>query len=268
MNYLDQYYKNICEQLEQQIMILEKKIKHKKSKMADRDYDGDGKIESSTDEWKGSRDRAIKANMQEASDIEVVEELLEELFDENDLDLIIEAAEKKKWIQKAIKKEGSLRKTLKAKKGEKIPEKKLQAAAKKGGKTGKRARLALTLKKLNEESKSSNHGEIASLFLSNSHEGTDHTHKTYPLLPPDLHKKLIGLVGDEVRRFERADTSEISSKLSGLAQSNKQLHQAVSMLKASGFDNHPAIKMLDSLRDQYNDALKMSERSRYDNPPR
>ena len=55
---------------------------------------------------------------------------------------------KKNWIQKAIKKPGALRKSLKIKKGQKIPQKKLQAAAKKGGKLGKRARLALTLKRL------------------------------------------------------------------------------------------------------------------------
>jgi len=55
---------------------------------------------------------------------------------------------KKRWIQKAIKKPGALRKSLKIKKGQKIPLKKLQAAAKKGGKLGQRARLALTLRRL------------------------------------------------------------------------------------------------------------------------
>lgn len=54
----------------------------------------------------------------------------------------------KMWIQKAIKKPGSLRKSLGVKKGKKIPAKKLAAAAKKGGKIGKRSRLALTLKSL------------------------------------------------------------------------------------------------------------------------
>jgi len=52
-----------------------------------------------------------------------------------------------KWIQSSIKKPGSLRKTLKVKAGKKIPVKKLQAAAKKPGKTGQRARLALRLRK-------------------------------------------------------------------------------------------------------------------------
>ena len=56
-----------------------------------------------------------------------------------------------KWIQKAIKKPGALRKQLGAKKGKKIPAKKLKAAAKKGGKVGKRARLAVTLKKLSKK---------------------------------------------------------------------------------------------------------------------
>ena len=51
-----------------------------------------------------------------------------------------------KWIQKAIQKPGSLRKTLGVKAGEKIPAKKLAAAAKKPGITGRRARLAETLK--------------------------------------------------------------------------------------------------------------------------
>ena len=53
-----------------------------------------------------------------------------------------------KWIQSAIKKPGALRKELGVKKGEKIPAKKLDAAAKKPGKLGQRARLAKTLKGL------------------------------------------------------------------------------------------------------------------------
>ena len=57
----------------------------------------------------------------------------------------------KKWIQKAIKKEGALRETLGAKKGKNIPKGKLEAAAKKGGKTGQRARLAMTLGKLRKK---------------------------------------------------------------------------------------------------------------------
>ena len=55
---------------------------------------------------------------------------------------------KKNWIQGAIKKPGALRKSLKIKKGQEIPLKKLQSAAKKGGKLGQRARLAITLRKL------------------------------------------------------------------------------------------------------------------------
>ena len=52
----------------------------------------------------------------------------------------------KNWIAGAIKKPGALRKELGVKKGEKIPAKKLKAAAKKKGVEGKRARLAETLK--------------------------------------------------------------------------------------------------------------------------
>jgi hypothetical protein len=52
------------------------------------------------------------------------------------------------WIQGAIKKPGALRASMGVKKGEKIPAKKLAAAAKKPGKMGQRARLAQTLSKL------------------------------------------------------------------------------------------------------------------------
>ena len=57
-------------------------------------------------------------------------------------------AEGGKWIQKAIKKPGALRKSLGVKKGQDIPMKKLRAAAKKPGKMGQRARLAETLRGL------------------------------------------------------------------------------------------------------------------------
>lgn len=56
-----------------------------------------------------------------------------------------------KWIQSAIKKPGALRKSLGAKKGEPIPAGKLRAAAKKPGKLGQRARLAITLKKMRKK---------------------------------------------------------------------------------------------------------------------
>jgi len=57
----------------------------------------------------------------------------------------------KKFIQKAIKKPGALRKSLGIKKGEKIPASKLKSAAKKKGKMGQRARLAITLGKLRKK---------------------------------------------------------------------------------------------------------------------
>ena len=57
----------------------------------------------------------------------------------------------KKFIQKAIKKPGALRKSLGIKKGEKIPASKLKAAANKTGKMGQRARLAITLGKLRKK---------------------------------------------------------------------------------------------------------------------
>jgi hypothetical protein len=92
-----------------------------------------------------------------SEELEVADEIIDSLCEDSDLseDLVEavlseEEKKKKKWIQKAIEKEGSLRKSLKTKEGKNIPVSKLKSAAKKGGKMGKRARLALTLRKLNE----------------------------------------------------------------------------------------------------------------------
>lgn len=60
--------------------------------------------------------------------------------------------DKKKFIQKAIKKPGALRKSLHVKKGEKIPEVKLKKAEhSKNPTTRKRAVLAETLKKMHKK---------------------------------------------------------------------------------------------------------------------
>lgn len=59
----------------------------------------------------------------------------------------------KMFIAGAIKHPGSLRKELHAKKGHKIPAKKLEKAAHAKGKEGKRARLAITLRKLSHHKK-------------------------------------------------------------------------------------------------------------------
>jgi len=57
----------------------------------------------------------------------------------------------KHWIQDAIKKPGSLRKSLHVKKGKDIPESKLKKAEhSKNPKTKKRAILAETLKKMHK----------------------------------------------------------------------------------------------------------------------
>ena len=67
--------------------------------------------------------------------------------DPNDVDMYAEGGMAGgKWIQDAIKKPGALRSALGAKKGEPIPAKKLEKAAKAPGKLGQRARLAQTLK--------------------------------------------------------------------------------------------------------------------------
>jgi len=60
---------------------------------------------------------------------------------------------KKRWIQSAIKEPGALRRQMGVKKGQKIPASKLKKAAKAKGKLGRRARLAITLRKLRKKKK-------------------------------------------------------------------------------------------------------------------
>jgi len=76
-------------------------------------------------------------------DYESAETIIENMSDEW-LDEILES---KYWIQDAIKKPGALHKQLGVPMGKKISSKKLTAASKKGGKVGRRARLAKTLSK-------------------------------------------------------------------------------------------------------------------------
>lgn len=54
----------------------------------------------------------------------------------------------KNWIAKATQNKGGLHRSTGTPMGEKIPAKKVAAAAKKGGTVGKQARLAQTLGKL------------------------------------------------------------------------------------------------------------------------
>ena len=49
---------------------IEKKFLELESDLSDRDYDGDGELESSESEYKGSRDRAIKTAMEDEDDLE------------------------------------------------------------------------------------------------------------------------------------------------------------------------------------------------------
>jgi hypothetical protein len=58
---------------------------------------------------------------------------------------------KKDWISDAIRRPGALHSQLGIKQGDKIPTETLKSAAKKGGKLGKRANLAITLGKMHKK---------------------------------------------------------------------------------------------------------------------
>ena len=92
-------------------------------------------------------------NSVEYSDFDsVLESLMDNGFGLDEaLALMVNMSEEKDWIQGAIKKPGALHREMGIPEGEKIPEAKLKAAAKKGGKLGERARLAMTLKGFHKE---------------------------------------------------------------------------------------------------------------------
>lgn len=84
-------------------IMLEEKLKdfaptifNEAAKKAAKDYDGDGKVESGTEEWKGSRDKAIKKNMAMKENEELDEEVLTEDYEElvNELQSLVEEIEK------------------------------------------------------------------------------------------------------------------------------------------------------------------------------
>lgn len=56
-------YRDLCHKLLNEINLLEASLKKKKKKKANKDYDGDGKVESGSEEYLGSRDKAIKKAM-------------------------------------------------------------------------------------------------------------------------------------------------------------------------------------------------------------
>jgi hypothetical protein len=96
-------------------------------------------------------------------ELEIANSIIDSLFEElNSGELVLSEdivvlaeEEKKKWIQHALRKhkEGALHKDLKVKKGEKIPEKKLEKAAHAKGKKGQRARLAMKLREYSKHKK-------------------------------------------------------------------------------------------------------------------
>jgi hypothetical protein len=141
-------------------------------------------------------------------ELDVAEALIEALVEGEDYELNESVLlEKKKWIQKAIKKEGALRKTMKTKEGKTIPVSKLKKAAEKGGKTGKRARLALTLRKLNEG------GVVGQFNDSDDSKPADEKIATQPDSLAELQARLEKMQ-DEFAQAE-SDLSDSDSRWSG-----------------------------------------------------
>lgn len=112
----------------------------------DADINNDGKVDNTDKFLKAKRDLLKKYTQAQKSKTQLENNMIR-LTGLVDLQPL---KEEEKWIQQAIKKPGALHKQLGVPQDEPIPAGKLAAAAEKGGKLGKRARLAQTLKKLKE----------------------------------------------------------------------------------------------------------------------
>lgn len=126
--------------------------------------------------------------------------------------------EDEKWIQKAINpaKKGALKKALHVPQDEKIPTSKLDAAAKKGGKLGQRARLAKTLRKLDESNSELNakrnlQYELSEAGCSDQELNTKDIHE----LGDKYSKKSEGVKSahDYYKRISGKDMSKINENL-------------------------------------------------------
>lgn len=99
----------------------------------------------------------------------------------------VKMAEGGKFIQAMNMKKGALHKQLGVPQGEKIPAKKLAAAAEKGGTLGRRARLAETLKKLHKADggkvDKSDVKQDKKMIAAAVHKHERHDHKGEPLTP-------------------------------------------------------------------------------------
>lgn len=175
-----------------------------------------------------------------AEELEIVYGILDNLFEEEDYDLPAEVLlEKKKWIQKAIKKEGSLRKTLKTKKDKTIPVSKLKKAAEKGGKTGKRARLALTLRKLNEESEGETMDRPWDTFIGLVNSAKQDFAKTLPPGTRSIGNNVMGMLdaftGDPSEKGDNVtdDLIQAGFPAEKIAQAAKIRRQAIASMRKS-----------------------------------
>lgn len=123
----------------------------------DSDVNNDGKIDLNDKYLKAKRElyrNYLAAQKSKSQDIQVPTVKLENsMIKLSGLVNFEVLKEEEKWIQAAIKRPGALHKALGVPEDETIPVEKLKAAAEKGGRLGKQARLAMTLRKLKESDK-------------------------------------------------------------------------------------------------------------------
>jgi len=239
--------KDLIEQLLQRIDLLEKEMKHhKKKKMADKDYDKDGKVETSEEEYLGSRDRAIKKAKGEK-----IEEALDRIggnVNNNSPSIrsLASKIEKSDLVEKVLNKldeMNPMNKKLFKDQGTKIQ---LSENIIFGG-----------FPKLVKEEKIPSE-IMTALFQDNNPEEYQEFAKGHSPLPKDIHDDLKSLVGDEVNDFSTGDI-DVNKYGESLKGHVGDLNKAISMLDKKGHGKHLIAQHLDTIRGRINDAISNSE---------
>lgn len=172
----------------------------------------------------------------------------------------ISEVEDKKFIQKAIKKPGALKQALNVPKNEPIPVDKLKAAAKKPGKMGQRARLAMTLKDIRMK----NEGVEAVDEKFSMAADSSKPESPRPTKMPKSRERNIGKHNDwkdnPNRDFgERPEKGKkLKSRASAVVQSQRRTDKEVGVREQSE----------DSLRDRRMERGGVDGNTRYDKTPK
>lgn len=247
-NTMSDLNKELIESLIARIELLEKKLK-KSDKKANKDYDGDGKIESGSEEYLGSRDRAIKKAMGKK-----IDEALDRVggnvnMNSPTIRSLVSKVEKSNVVESVVNKLNE---------GKKTDNKSFKDQ-------GTRIQLSENLtfggfpRIIKEENKKGIAPEVmTALVQDNNPEEYKEFAPGHSPLPKDIHDAVRSLVSDEVGLFSYGDI-DVSEHGPALGGHIKNIRDALEILNKSGHDGHLVAQYLDRIRGRIQDAIGTHE---------